>query len=361
MTSFFETNLNRLKEYGSGIFGVSIAGKTLADGVQYIHKTEISKSRNREQRRTALRKEVREVKKSQVSVEEKDEMKTELCLEYTLSALDDNQSVKAISYDLRATGCIPPDLALLIGTGKNEHLINRIPGFPSNYANFTVSTRDKKGNVSPLNNPLSIGLPVDSRIDSNKGSSNSGNSGISGNGSAPLASISLSNKDSNEEYTVTIDDPWTNTVTTKVVKKDELLKLFQSNQVEEKTSQETGQCFQSVPTNQHPTFIPLTQKASISGMVLVACLQFSLFYVVGLPFLEFLQKKVRILFFSGSVEEKVKEDLQERREKLDQTAMENYKKNTGSNLPVSSLSPLKKSEDKKSEDKKSEDKKSEKS
>ena len=353
MPSFFETNFNRLRDYGSGIFGVSVAGKTIADGVQYIHTTEISKARHREQRRNTLRKEVRKVKDSKMSIEAKNEIKTELSLEYTLASLDDNQSTKNITYDLRATGCIPPDLTILIGKGKNESLINRLPGFPSNYANFTLSTCNQRGEVSPLNNPLSIGLPINSTVGSSKGSSNSG---VSGTGSAPLASISLSNKDSNAEYTVTIDDPWTQTVTTRVVKKDELLRLFQNQRIEENTSQETGQCFQSVPANSNPTFIPLSPRTSISSMLLIAVVQFSVFYVVGLPFLDFLQKKVRGTF--SSTNERLNADIQERHDKLEKEKekMDNNKKSASSPL---SVSPLKKSEDKKSEDKKSEDKKSE--
>ena len=205
-----------------------------------------------------------------------------------------------------------------------------------------LSICDKQGNVSPINNPLTIGLPVDFKSDSNKVSSNSGT------GSAPFASMHLNNKDSNEEYTVTIDNSWTKTVTIKVVKKDELLKLFQSNNVKDNTSQETGECVQSLPANETPTFIPLNPTPSISSLLLVACLQFSLLYVVGVPFLNFLQKKVRIFFFSSSVEEKLEEDLKKKREKFDQTAINDHKKKPSSNPPVSSLFPLGKSEDKKS-------------
>nr|ABX82636.1 hypothetical protein [Trebouxia aggregata] len=340
MASFFETNFNRIKDYGSGIFGITIAGKTVADGVQYIHKTERSKARYRERRRTTLRKDVRTVKESELSVETKDEIKTELCLEYTKSSLDDNQSTENIIYDLRATGCIPPDLTILLAKSKNKTFLNQLPNFPSNYANFTLSTRNKLGEVSPVNNPLSIGMPVDSRVDLNKGSSNSR---IFDNGSAPLASISLSNTDSNEEYTVTIDDPWTQTVTTKVVQKEELLRLFQNQRIEENTSQETDQCFQSIPANSSPTFIPLNPSSSISSMVLLAVVQFSVFFVVGLPFLEFLQKKVRRTFFFSI--EGLTKDLQEEQDNKIKTPLP----------PISFRSSLKKSEDKKSKDKKREE------
>ncbi len=361
MPSFFETNINRLKDYGSGIFGVSVAGKTVADGVQYIHTTEKTKARHRELRRNTLRKDVRKVKDSTMSTEVKDEIRTELSLEYALSSLDDNQSTESITYDLRATGCIPPDLTILLAKGKNQSLMNRLPGFPSNYANFALTTRNQLGEVSPVNNPLSIGLPIGSKVVSNKGSSNSG---ISGTGSAPFASINLSNSDSNQEFTVTIDDPWTKTVTTKTVKKDELLKMFQNQEqqieentsqeqeIEENTSQQTSECFQSVPANANPNFIPLTQRSSISSLLLIALLQLSFFYVVGLPFLEFLQKKVRITFFSSN--EGLKEDLQKRHNTLEKEkeAMDDNKKSASSPPSTSSLSPLKtkKIEKKKSEE-----------
>ena len=134
MASFFETNFNRLKNYSSGIFGISIAGKTIADDIQYIHQTETSKARHREQRRNATGKEVRDLKNSQLSIEMKEEIKSELAREYTKASLDDNQSTDNICNDLRATGCTPPDAAIVIVKGKNRDIIHRIPGFPLNYA-----------------------------------------------------------------------------------------------------------------------------------------------------------------------------------------------------------------------------------
>lgn len=279
---------------------------------QYVHKSEVDKTKEREIRRDNCRKEVKALSSSKFSKSEQQLERDDIVINYALSSLDDNQSRPTISQDLSLSGVVPRNEEVILVVGPNRDVWNDIPFFPSNRSGFLLATQNQSGRVRIISNPLSLAI-LTKNLPFPTTSTTSPSSGFSSSGPSAFGSINLSHPTKSQEYTVTTYNPLLKKSTTQVVKAKDLFKgkrvIFRGEEVQhmDQSTTECPQnveegiqdCVQGVDPNVNIAFTPFEERGSTSSALALIFLQFFLLFALSDPFFEFIQKNFRQLLFEN--------------------------------------------------------------
>lgn len=302
--AFITNNFQKLKDFadkGPSI-GTGLAAKAASDTAQYVHKVEIDRTRNREIRRAECRTEVRAVKARKMTPAARQQELDDTATTFTLSSLNDNQTVDNVAQDLTLTGLVPPDEEVILVLGNNRAPLGNIPQFPANYDGFLLATRHPTGRVNIISNPQEIAVPAPS------------SKGISG-GASRFGSINFNQNffTQQRQFAVTTYNPTTQKAETQLIKAKDLFKgnlvtcqgqvIRRAEENVTENSQSTGQESQGYVQGVHPdgtTTIPgfnrFQGKSSTTGVIGLIFLQFFVFFVVSTALINFAQKFFRQKF-----------------------------------------------------------------